>query len=73
MAKKRRAKRTKPVVVGVEALDPEGMVAWTRRYVEALRVKNYSPRTLETRENYLDAFARWKQDSPTLACNTRRE
>jgi len=34
-----------------------GLLAWTERYIEALRVKNYSPRTLETRENYLHASA----------------
>jgi integrase/recombinase XerD len=59
---KRRAKKPKPAVVAVEALDPDGMLAWTKRYIEALRVKNYSERTLETRENYLHAFIRWCAD-----------
>jgi len=60
MARKQRSK-PKPVVA-IEALDPDGMLAWTRRYIEALRVKNYSERTVETRENYLHAFIRWCAD-----------
>jgi len=49
-------------VTAAEALDPEGLVAWARRYLEALRMKNYSERTLETRESYLMLFNRWCAD-----------
>jgi integrase/recombinase XerD len=62
MAKKRRAKTKQPAVTAAEALDPEGLMAWTRRYIEALRVKNYSERTLETRQSYLQIFSRWCAD-----------
>src|SRR5687767_12570437 len=60
--KKRRAKTKQPAVTAAEALDPEGLVAWARRYIEALRVKNYSERTLETRQSYLQIFSRWCAD-----------
>jgi integrase/recombinase XerD len=56
----KRARRAPPAVAPV--LDPEGLVAWVKRYVEALRVKNYSERTLETREVYLLAFCRWCEE-----------
>jgi integrase/recombinase XerD len=62
MAKKQRAKTKQPAVTAAEALDPEGLVAWARRYIEALRVKNYSERTLETRQSYLQIFSRWCAD-----------
>jgi len=39
--------------------DPEGLTAWMVRYLEALRVKNYSPRTVGNREMYLGAFIAW--------------
>src|SRR5271154_4007741 len=39
--------------------DPEGLYAWMRRYLEALRVKNYSERTIENRESYLGFFIAW--------------
>jgi integrase/recombinase XerD len=62
MAKKRRAKTKQSAVTAAEPLDPEGLVAWARRYIEALRVKNYSERTLETRQSYLQIFSRWCAD-----------
>jgi integrase/recombinase XerD len=39
--------------------DPEGLTAWMVRYLEAMRVKNYSPRTVGNREMYLGAFIAW--------------
>jgi integrase/recombinase XerD len=39
--------------------DPEGLYAWMVRYLEALRVKNYSPRTVQNRESYLGFFIQW--------------
>ena len=38
---------------------PEGLTAWMKRYLEWLRVKNYSERTVENRENYLGFFIAW--------------
>ncbi len=53
-----RGRRTAKVVPG-NAADPEGLHAWLMRYLEALRVKNYSERTVENRESYLGFFIAW--------------
>ncbi len=50
------ARRAKPAG---DPNDPEGMHAWMVRYLEALRVKNYSERTIENRESYLGFFIAW--------------
>ena len=47
----------KPVVG--DADDPEGLIAWSRRYVDDLRVKGYSERTLVTVHGNLALFAEW--------------
>ena len=47
----------KPVVG--DAKDPEGLVAWSRRHVEALRVRGYSDRGLKGRESGLGLFIEW--------------
>ena len=39
--------------------DGRGLVAWLGRYLEALRVKNYSPRTVVDRERHLLTFFSW--------------
>ena len=39
--------------------DPEGLCCWMLRYLEALRVKNYSGRTVENREVYVGFFIQW--------------
>ncbi|MFC1641669.1 site-specific tyrosine recombinase XerC [Myxococcota bacterium] len=39
--------------------DPDGLYVWMKRYLEALRVKNYSPRTVDNRESYLGFFIQW--------------
>ncbi len=39
--------------------DPEGLYAWLVRHLEALRVKNYSPRTIGNRESNLGFFIAW--------------
>ena len=39
--------------------DPDGFFVWVKRYVESLRVRNYSERTLESRLFYLESFAIW--------------
>lgn len=54
-AKGARKKRT---AVG-DPNDPEGLYAWMVRYLEAMRVKNYSERTVENREVYLGFFIGW--------------
>lgn len=42
--------------------DPDGFFVWVRRYLEALRVRNYSERTVEQRTLYLELFARWSAE-----------
>jgi integrase/recombinase XerD len=32
---------------------------WMKRFLESMRVRNYSPRTLENRESYLGFFIVW--------------
>jgi hypothetical protein len=46
------ARKRKPPVVG-NPNDHEGLYVWMQRYLEALRVRNYSERTVENRESYL--------------------
>jgi integrase/recombinase XerD len=47
----------KPVVG--DADDPEGLIAWTRRYVDDLRVKGYSKHTLVNARGCLNLFIEW--------------
>lgn len=56
MARKRR-QRAK-VTVGAPN-DPEGLYVWMRRYLEAMRVRNYSSYTVENREISLLQFFSW--------------
>jgi len=49
----------KPRAVIGDPSDPEGMVAWMKRYLLGLRTKNYSPRTIENREVYLEFLISW--------------
>lgn len=42
-----------------DARDPEGLVAWSRRHIEALRVRGYSERGLKGRESALGLFIEW--------------
>jgi len=60
MGSGRRPKKAKVLPAG--ARDPEGMYAWMQRYLEALRVKNYSERTVENRESYLGFFIVWCEE-----------
>ncbi len=53
-----RGRRKKKAPAG-NPNDPEGLHAWLLRYLEALRVKNYSERTVENRESYLGFFIEW--------------
>jgi integrase/recombinase XerD len=47
----------KPVVGDVD--DPEGLVAWSRRYLEDRRVHGYAERTLVMMRGYLAMFIEW--------------
>ena len=39
--------------------DPKGFVILMQRYLESLRIRNYSPRTVDTRQFYLTQFINW--------------
>jgi integrase/recombinase XerD len=54
----RKEARAKKPVAG-DPNDPDGMYAWSRRYLEALRVKGYSERTVDNRDHYLGLFTEW--------------
>ncbi len=49
----------KPKVPVGDPNDPEGLCVWSRRYLDALRIKNYAERTIENREVYLGYFIGW--------------
>ena len=49
----------KPKKVVGDPTDPDGMIVWMRRFLDALRVKNYSERTIGNRECYLVFFIAW--------------
>jgi integrase/recombinase XerD len=52
------SRKKKRAAVG-DPNDAEGMYAWMVRYLEAMRVRNYSERTVENREMYLGFFIAW--------------
>lgn len=45
-----------------DASDPEGLLVWSRRYLERLRVRGYAERTVHTTEGYLQLFIGWADD-----------
>ncbi len=51
---------------GLDRSDPGGLAALADSYLEALEVKNYSARTLDTRRYALTLFLRWSQDREVL-------
>jgi integrase/recombinase XerD len=53
--------RRKPKAVVGDPNDPDGMGVWMKRYLDHLRVKNYSERTIENRECYLGFFVVWAE------------
>ena len=57
---KKGQKLAKPVVGDLS--DPLGFAALRDSYLEALQVQNYSPRTIENRLSYLNAFVIWCED-----------
>jgi integrase/recombinase XerD len=53
-------KRTSKAKVAVGAPnDPEGLYVWMKRYLESMRVRNYSPFTVDNREISLLQFFGW--------------
>jgi len=54
---RRRGRKRKPVAG--DPNDPEGLYVWMKRYLEWLRARNYSERTVENRESYLGFFIGW--------------
>jgi len=57
----RRGER-KPKALPEGADDSQGLFAWMTRYLEWLRVQNYSERTVENRQLYLGYFIAWCAD-----------
>jgi len=57
----RRGQRTVQAPVG-DVRDPDSLWHHARRYLEHLGVRNYSPRTIETREAFLRYFIQWAFD-----------
>jgi len=47
----------KPIVGDVD--DPDGLIAWSRRHVDDLRVRGYSERTITTTSGCLAQFTAW--------------
>ena len=54
----RKGSRKPKVAIG-DPNDPEGLYVWMKRFLESMRVKNYSARTVENRESYLGFFIAW--------------
>jgi integrase/recombinase XerD len=54
----RKGTRRPKVAIG-DPNDPEGLYVWMKRFLESMRVKNYSARTVENRESYLGFFIAW--------------
>jgi len=42
--------------------DPQGMAVFNEKFLEWMRVKNYSERTVENRQLYLNYFIQWAED-----------
>ncbi len=57
----RRGQKRSQAPVG-DARDPDSLYHHARRYLDALAVRNYSPRTIETREAFLRYFITWAFD-----------
>ena len=57
MARKKQIKE-EPAVIGNPA-DPQGMTQYMVQYLEWMRMKNYSERTVENREFYIGFFIDW--------------
>jgi integrase/recombinase XerD len=53
-----KAPKTRKAAAG-DPNDPDGMYVWSRRYLEALRVRGYSERTVHNRGYDLGVFTEW--------------
>lgn len=58
---KKGQKLPRRVAIG-DVRDPDSLWNHARRYLEDLGVRNYSPRTIETREAFLRYFVQWCTD-----------
>lgn len=60
MSKVRRKRKTReiPIIVG-NPVDPMGLNQYMHRYFEWMQIKNYSPKTIESREIHLSQFIHW--------------
>ena len=56
-----RQKRKAPEPIG-DPNDPQGMIVMLNKFLEALRVKNFSEQTVANREYYGKYFIRWCED-----------
>jgi integrase/recombinase XerD len=45
-----------------DASDPDGLIAWLRRYLDQLRVRGYADSTIATADDQLRIFIRWAFD-----------
>ena len=55
----KQGKKKKQLRVIGDLSDPQGFGIWIRRYLESMRVRNYSERTLENAESSLAFFVSW--------------
>jgi integrase/recombinase XerD len=55
----RQGTKKKALRVIGDVTDPDGFGAWIERYLEWLRVRNYSPRTVGNAASYLGLFVAW--------------
>lgn len=60
MVKKRGGSKKRPMVGNPD--DPDGFAAFLIKFIEWMRVQNYSERTVEGRESYLRRFIIWNEE-----------
>jgi integrase/recombinase XerD len=58
----RQGKRRKPKRVIGDPHEPDGFGEWVPKYLEWLRIRNYSPRTVTNAESSLALFVGWCED-----------
>jgi integrase/recombinase XerD len=58
MPPRKGSRRGSARVIGDPGIE-DGFGVWVGRYLEWLRVRNYSPRTIQSRESYLAFFVEW--------------
>ncbi len=57
----RKGQKRAKLQVG-DPFDPRGLANFRERFLDWMRVTNYSERTIENRESYINMFIRWAQD-----------